>query len=1278
MNWITSGHLTNWADNSKKDCQNNITLLIRKLVRAGLSSINSASFPSGDNVQFEGWDGLLDISEPIEFLPLDRSVWEIGTTQKIKEKANDDFEKRSKNPLGVNQIETTFVFVTPRVWVKKAQWLKEKKEKGLWKDVRVIDGRDLEEWIEKFPAVGVWLAVHLNLSPRSGFTDPETSWIEWATGNDFRLVPDLLVGGRELESLKLLTDYRNPSIIPIQASSIDEAIYFVIAVFLNNERERLNFFSKSIIVDSEQSFRELVNLVTTPMIIIAKFDNDNALNYAKAKGHTILVPLDNSTTSAWSDVINLPSLDRVSFINSLVKSGLTVDDAENVSKDSTRNITLFRRLLKFNHVDPDWSKKRNFLTIIPALLAGRWDENNFKDKEIISLLSGEDYGSYISKLKTWCDLPDSPTILIGEMWRLTSPLDAWTHLGRHCTAESLKTFRDLVLIVLSSVDTQVANQSEIIHYLNKKYKYSKLLTNGLIQSLIIISVYGKRLKIMPHIDTQSWVDSTIYSIISNDSFDFWKTISSSLPLIAEAAPVIFLDSIENQLSVPQNAILPLFVSERNSFANHSNHSELLLALEEIAWDPLYLSRVVLILGNLAENASPTSPLSSPLNSLRQIFRIWLPQTFASKEDRFSALRLLTKERPIVAWQLIITLLRNPDDVCQQSYKMRWRLKDDYIYKDVTWQEMTFCYSGVVDLLIDLFENNENQFNDLIIRSVKLSPWDNKKLLMFLNTRIPFIPFTTNSNYLALAKLISHHKTYPTQKWALPKETLLQYEQIFDQLKPKDEIERDLFVFLDEYPQFTDIEFLEMSYEDRFEEIMRRRVESFKKIYEQHGFEKTFALTTNVLPSQIKYWAFAAAQIITDPQQQLELFYRTLEGNSLQLDFIRSYSGRKTQLENIKWLFTIYSLLSKPNQQLGNLEEIFLNVLPCKELWQFLENVGEELNAKYWNKVNIFTSNIEDVSFSVEKLLQVDRNVSAVYQVAHTVDFLDINLIIRVLEKFIIKPHEAGFFLNGYELDLIFRRINNLNIDRSVLVTLEWKFILYLKKSNESVGHPNLEKELAENPLFFIKILDLAHLPDSGENLELYLKSDEFRQNREDTIRANELLGDWKLVVGCDDQGKLDALQLNGWISVVREKSKLIDKFWHANSEIGKMLAHYPEIYSSKFEHNVANFDDAKLDCLSEGQSWPPDIICDLLQSINNKEMLSSFKSEILSKYAFTMRMPDSGGDIERARAFHFKILAANKAANFPKVASVLEEISKTFLREAPQADINGTINRLEN
>ena len=143
MNWVTAKNLENWAN--RRDCQEKLPLVVRKLIRATVTGIDAISFPAGESIVYPGWDGLLQSFEKTEYIPEGLSVWEIGTSQNVRKKIEEDYQKRKQNPLNVDPKEATFVSITPRVWTEKEKWINGKKKENFWKDVRVYNARDLEE-----------------------------------------------------------------------------------------------------------------------------------------------------------------------------------------------------------------------------------------------------------------------------------------------------------------------------------------------------------------------------------------------------------------------------------------------------------------------------------------------------------------------------------------------------------------------------------------------------------------------------------------------------------------------------------------------------------------------------------------------------------------------------------------------------------------------------------------------------------------------------------------------------------------------------------------------------------------------------------------------------------------------------------------------------------------------------------------------------------------------------------------------------------------------------
>ena len=198
-------------------------------------------------------------------------------------------------------------------------------------------------------------------------------WEEWSIGpRGLVLLPECIISGREYEKNLLLSTLQGePTIKGIKASTKNEAIAFIIAsakMFPTGEADR--FFSKALIVDTEGNFRGIRINTNTALNLIPRFDEAQPLYAAVAKGHHVLVPLGADDNFNQETVI-LPTIYRDGQINSLIKSGVSRDDAEKLSRESGRNITILKKLLGFPHNKTKWVEKENIREIIPALLLGR-------------------------------------------------------------------------------------------------------------------------------------------------------------------------------------------------------------------------------------------------------------------------------------------------------------------------------------------------------------------------------------------------------------------------------------------------------------------------------------------------------------------------------------------------------------------------------------------------------------------------------------------------------------------------------------------------------------------------------------------------------------------------------------------------------------------------------------------------------------------------------------------------------------------------------------------
>ena len=250
--WVMARDLEDWA--KTLDARATLPQLVRRLIRATGKDIRMIEFPAHEQVQRPGWDGIVETGQADAYVPAGTSHWEMGAGTSPQSKADDDFAKRVKDSYGLDRSKTTFVFVTPRKWLKKAEWRQAKEALGVWKEVRVYDSASLEEWLEQSPAVDAWLAKLLNKKPQ-GVTSVDEYWTNLQSMTDPSLKPEVFLASRE-EEVKALKDWFDgpPGAMVVEARSPVEAIDFVVAFSRDPSQEEW-FAAKALIVETRDVAR---------------------------------------------------------------------------------------------------------------------------------------------------------------------------------------------------------------------------------------------------------------------------------------------------------------------------------------------------------------------------------------------------------------------------------------------------------------------------------------------------------------------------------------------------------------------------------------------------------------------------------------------------------------------------------------------------------------------------------------------------------------------------------------------------------------------------------------------------------------------------------------------------------------------------------------------------------------------------------------------------------------------------------------------------------------
>jgi hypothetical protein len=1259
MRFITTNDIENWANTV--DCKYHLPHLIRKLILATVNQnqIKNIQFAYGEDVQTGGYDGELTSTSENTYVPLGESVWEFGTTNNKKAKANEDYEKRKANPLGKTPSETTYININGKKYRDKNKWVVEKQAEGFWKNVRYLDALDIEQWLELAPTIELWLAEKLR-KPTLGIYTLEEYWKFWSENESIKIVPDILLGESRLDEIDkiktFLTGKKN--VLYIKSITTEEAIAFPIAVLKKYDEIPQNV----IIIDNRESFNQFTQC-KEPLTIIVKFKIDNIdLNGANQRGHKVIIPLSFGDESGSSDSIKLSIVNRNSFENGLNQMGVDSEQAKVLTKSSGRNISVLRRLLKFNdNTKPKYLDDIEIRDLIPILLTNRFADYLDGDKEIIEKISGKSYDDYIGFLKILVTLEDSPVYYINGVWRLVSPTDAWLFFAKYITQKYFQTFQEICLEVLTEVlhkyTLALEERGNYYQTPENRAKYSSKLREGLCETLVIISVLGKDYGINS-ISNTTYVDTIIKGILEKDVV-VWRSLSSNLMLLAEASPTLFLDNLERVIA---NKSINGFFEEEEGFMNKSNDlAPLLWCLDVIAWFPEHLVRASISLCELIKIAPSNLPTSNtPLRSLKSIFRVWYPQTNTNAEDRKKILEVLIKKYPEIVYSLLYSLIKTKHDTAFHLPRPKWRLFSELREIQVTNQEVHYMRGFCLDNVISMSEGNITRILSLIDILDDIE-WDriDKSLDIIEKPINIFSESKNNEVYQKFRGFIGRHRNYPNADWSLPNNILDKIESSAIKFKSDDTILNYSYLFEEHHPEF--IEGKEGDdYNKHQEQIDKKRLEFVQEVIGKYGINKIFELAV-----QTKY-PFIYGQILAKSdkltEQDVISIYKLINSKEENLivlitDFILA-SERKTDLK------TQLQILNK--LEVSKQEKVtFLIALNSNiELWTYINDLkDEDIEKPYWQSRQgfLYTDSKDELFYSLQKLAQYKKAITYLNTLGWGTyvhkNILTSDEVLQALENLSLNDIEDSSHIDHFRniLDFLYSK-NDYDLERGAKIDMKFLFMF----SGGSYGQKpqNLYKLMAQKPYEYFGLLSQIYLPKNEDAKQLELEKLKQNPYNQEIFKVSwDVFDSFNLIPSMQDDATLNSNELNNWISELRKLAVENDRVDVTDSCIGKLLAKHP-----------IN--------MKENQGYPIEIY-DVLEEINNEHITESFRVQISNNLGFTSRGAFEGGNIKRFRANFFNSLFEAIKFTHPKTSLIFKSLEKKYLAQADWEDENALQRSLE-
>ena len=732
--------LERYADT--RDSEAVIPELINLLVKASVPNLTECRIPYGGSVNQSGWDGLVQAGEAFrEFVPEGDSYWEIGTGADPQDKATEEFRKRTPTLSDADRANATFsdadranatfVFVTPRFrsWdePKQTEWLKSRKERG-WKLIRIIDGVKLADWLREFPSLGRWMAKKIGKTASlGGISTPREHWdleVPRSKADDPPLPPRLFTAARSNACNALEAVFKGETQrLLLFAESEDDVEDFVAAYLVSLGDEKGSAYAnRCLFIRDEEAWRSIVEvpqrhvLVASPRLGLDS-DNTNLQTVATNKGHAVIIPLCGAWAGESPEIIKLRSPSREEIEEVLRKAGYSTVRARELTDIGDDRISALRRHLLGIRTLPPYATWDSARQLAQAGLVGKWDGANEADRKAIGELLGKDYGEWIETLGADVLRSDAPLMQRDEKWRVVARGEAWGALGSRITDEDLKRFQKLAVTVLGERDPQFELPKEqrlTASVYGKQSKYSARLRAALAETLALLGSKSGALASCSQGKAEATASLAVRELLKDASWERWASLNPHLPLLAEAAPDVFLKAVESALGdLDQTPFHEIFSQEGGTVIGGGNYlTGLLWGLETLAWSPEHLARVAVILADLASIDPGGNWRNRPANSLADIFLPWHVQTPASFEKRQAAIKTVLKEQSAVGWELLLCLLPHNHAITLGCRQPTWR---DYIPKDwkdeVSQTEYREQITAYTELLVGLAKESAEKLDE---------------------------------------------------------------------------------------------------------------------------------------------------------------------------------------------------------------------------------------------------------------------------------------------------------------------------------------------------------------------------------------------------------------------------------------------------------------------------------------------------------------------------------------------------------------------------------------
>ena len=1248
---ICASEISDWS--REISAREQLPALLRTLIHSTGTSLVKVDFPAYSNAQRKGWDGKVTSDRVSPWIPLGKSGWEFGCSKKPKEKATKDFNARTKSVPNEDKSEMTFVFVTPKNWEEKEDWSEEKRNLGIWKDVRAIDASDLEQWLEQSIQAQIKMYEFMG-QDCEGMATLDHMWSKWAEVTEPKLPKELFDSAVKRHHDNLQDWLETPPDRPfiVTADSIMEGVAFLRCALEKIGDSLPGAYERTIVVGSVKGLSPRTGTRSNAIVIVDSSEIEQNLAGFHRKNHTIIVRGNYMINRDKKDVV-LDKLGYDSFRNALRSVGLDNHRIDQLSRKSARSPTILRRQLAVvpEVKMPAWTKdERVVQSLIPFVLVGTWNSRNENDKEILKYITDNtDYNKIERIVTNLRAQEESPVWSISNCHGVFSKIDAFFSIQNRITQDDIDKFLFVAKLVLSEDDPALELPEEkrwAAELYGKIRNYSDEIRKGICDSLVMLAVHGNELEYNNiYSDVEHEISKIVSTILNQANSKFsWKSHRNELPHYAEMAPDIFLNIIEDDLDCEHPKIAELFEPSKSVIFGECYRLGILWALEKLAWNPDLLPRVVNVLARLYEWKIDDNWGHSPILTLKSIFCYWMPQTSASLKVRNNVLEKLCQKYPEVGWQVCIDQFNPYPRIGPLNSRPNWRTYALDAGEVVSKNELRRCQAKAIEIALNWPELNEYSLSDLIKR-VSLLRQDHryhlwKRIIIWNNTG----PSDEQKAFLheQIRQVLLTRKSRTDNK--INDFTSKKALQILDILKPANPVEIHKWLFLQHWVEENeeDIEEDHFDYSKREERVEGKRRDALQEIW---NFSGILGIKELCRGGETSFTiGYLLAEICDEGLQSNEILINLLEENSndMWMKYSQCIAGFLSGLGTNVRIEVLEQLLNQPNTD----DKTRVDLLTCapfdKDTWIQVDR--QQLNQQYWEEVTP-RYNYKDSSLNliaVEELIKANRPRAAFSTIHRHFEEFDTSLLVRLLTEVATNNKEPSNFYridNYYVSDALKTLDERSDVTSEELSRLEFYFVNILDHTGYKIKH--LEIQLSNSPELFLEAIIFAfkRSDDQVDPEEWNLSG---KQNKENVaLIYYGLLQKAKRIPGTLKDGSIDLEKLKDWILKVRVLAREYGRIAICDQMIGQLLSNCPS---------------------DDNGVWPCKSVREALEEIKSREIALGIEIGIINSVGPQWRSEQD--DLERKYAEQYRNWYQKIIFDYPFTARMLKSIAESYDRDA--------------